>query len=332
MRFEKAEQLLQLAEMMQSTSEGISLADIQERFGVGRRTAERMRDAAMRLFPNIEERVQDDNTKRWRLRSGSLRHLIHLTADDLSELKTAIDQLHRGNLPIQADNLEKLLTKLKGMARPESMSRIETDLEALLEAEGHAMRPGPRPMVEPTVLHVLREAIKSAQKVRITYRSRIKADTSERLVCPYGFLYGLRHYLIAWCDDANDMRTFSLANILNISMTGIFFERQAGFDLKAYSERSFGVFQDEPMHVRWKFNARVADDVREHMFHPTQTIEDAEDGSVIVSFTAAGLQEMCWHLFTWGNDVEVLEPIELKEHYTSLIRSIMPRLDIHEAK
>ena len=59
-----------------------------------------------------------------------------MNADDLSELKTAIDQLRHENLPIQAANLERLWTKPKGMVRPESMSLIETDLEALLEAEG----------------------------------------------------------------------------------------------------------------------------------------------------------------------------------------------------
>ena len=217
MRFEKAEQLLLLAEYMQSSSEGVSLFDIQDRFDVGRRTAERMRDAVIRLFPNVEETVQADKTKRWRLRSGSLGHLTHLNADDLSELKTAIDHLRRENLPVQVENLERLWVKLKGMVRPERASRVETDLEALLEAEGYAMRPGPRPKVEPKVLYILREAIKGAQKVMITYHSRFKGDIRERLICPYGFLYGARHYLIAWCDDANDIRTFALANIKEIS-------------------------------------------------------------------------------------------------------------------
>lgn len=86
--------------------------------------------------------------------------------------------MRRENLPVQADNLERLWVKLKGMVRPESASRIETDLEALLEAEGHAMRPGPRPKIEPKVLYLLREAIKGSQKVLITYRGRVKGGIS----------------------------------------------------------------------------------------------------------------------------------------------------------
>lgn len=331
MRFEKAEQLLHLAEQMQASSEGISLSDIQEKFDVGRRTAERMRDAVIRLFPNVEERVQEDKTKKWRLRSGSLGHLTNLNADDLSELKTAIDHLRRENLPVQAENLERLWVKLKGMVRPESASRIETDLEALLEAEGHAMRPGPRPKIEPKVLYLLREAIKGSQKVLITYHGRVKGDIRERVVCPYGFLYGARHYLIAWCDDAQDIRTFALANIQEISLTEDFFVRHDDFNLKAYSERSFGVYQEAPFKVRWKFDSKVADDVKDHLFHPTQIIEEQEDGSVIVSFEAAGWKEMCWHLFTWDGKVEILEPESLIDKYEMLTRRVMKRLGIQEA-
>ena len=36
------------------------------------------------------------------------------------------------------------------------------------------------------------------------------------------------------------------------------------------------------------------------------------DGSTLVSFRAGGLLEMCWHLYTWGANVEVLQPPELK--------------------
>ena len=216
------------------------------------------------------------------------------------------------------------------MVRPESASRIETDLEALLEAEGHAMRPGPRPKIEPKVLYLLREAIKGSQKVLITYRGRVKGDIRERVVCPYGFLYGARHYLIAWCDDAQDIRTFALANIQEISLTDDFFVRHDDFDLKAYSERSFGVYQEDPFKAVWKFNAEVADDVRDHLFHPTQVLEEQPDGSVIVSFEAAGWKEMCWHLFTWDGSVEIMEPKNLKDQYTKLTRRVMERLGIEE--
>ena len=227
MRFEKAEQLLLLAERMQASSEGVSLIDIQEQFNVGRRTAERMRDAVIRIFPNVDEKVQEDKIKRWCIRSRSMGSLSCLSADDLSELQTAIDHLKRENLLIQAENLDRLWLKLKGSIRPEKVLRVETDLEALIEAEGYAMRPGPRPKIEPSVLYTLREALKASQKVRITYHARVKGDIRTRIVSPYGFLYGNRHYLIAHCDEADGIRTFSLSNIKSIVLVKQFFTHES---------------------------------------------------------------------------------------------------------
>ena len=45
MRHEKAGRLLELARMLAATAEGLTLDEMAERLGVGRRTAERMRDA-----------------------------------------------------------------------------------------------------------------------------------------------------------------------------------------------------------------------------------------------------------------------------------------------
>ena len=47
------------------------------------------------------------------------------------------------------------------------MNRIEPDLEALTEAEGLAMRPGPRPKINAEIVGALREAIITRRKVRL---------------------------------------------------------------------------------------------------------------------------------------------------------------------
>ena len=69
MRYEKSQALLRLANELQGTAEGLSLRDIQEKFSVGRRTAERMRDAVCEVFPDVEEVYLGDGFKRWRIRS-----------------------------------------------------------------------------------------------------------------------------------------------------------------------------------------------------------------------------------------------------------------------
>ena len=159
----------------------------------------------------------------------------------------------------------------------------------------------------------LREAIKGAWPVTLHYRARETGAHSRLLVQPYGFLYGNRHYLVGFhaSPDVEAIRLFSLANIKKVERAEGQFTRDPNFSLDAYAANSFGVFQEEPFNVVWRVSAEAADDAREHLFHPSQVFEDQPDGSLVVRFKAGGFLEMCWHLFTWGGAIQVVEPQEL---------------------
>ena len=61
-----------------------------------------------------------------------------------------------------------------------------------------------------------------------------------------------------------------------------------------------------------RFAPRAAERAAEFRFHPTQVLEPQNDGSLIVRFTAAGWLEMAWHLYQWGDTVEVIAPDGLR--------------------
>lgn len=152
-------------------------------------------------------------------------------------------------------------------------------------------------------------------KVRLHYRASGTGELSQQLVCPYGFLYGSRHYLVAYstADKAKDYRLFRLGNIEKVEITEDAFRRRKDFSLQKYAERSFGVFQEKPFDVVWRFSPKAAPEARQFLFHPSQTIEDQPDGSLVVRFHAGGALEMSWHLVRWGEEVEVIKPKRLKD-------------------
>ncbi len=251
--------------------------------------------------------------KRWRLPAGIVNGLAAVTADELAALATAACILRRDNLANQAVKVESATAKLRaGLKRP-ALAHIEPDLEPLLAAEGLALRPGPRPRLDPAIIAALREAIIATLKVRLHYRYRGSGKRGFQTVHPYGFLYGNRHYLVAWSElaPARDFRSFALANIERVEILDELFARDLSFSLAAYAARSFGVFQEKPFDAVWKFSPKAAPDAREFLFHPTQTMEDQPDGSLIVRFRAGGALEMAWHLVTWGSEVDVIKPKRL---------------------
>ena len=316
MRYEKSEIILRIALDMQASALGLSLEDIRHRYSdkpLSRRTAERLRDAVERLFPTIERANPGELPKRLRLPGGSVGSLALVTADELADLTTAISVLRRENMRGQARSLERVLSKIQALLKQPAKARIEPDLEALTEAEGLAMRPGPRPAIDLGILRQLREAIITRRKVRLHYMYRGSGKRGYQVVQPYGFLYGTRHYLVAWSevDRARDFRKFALSNIERVELLTQTFAHKRGFSIQKYAEGSFGVFHEEPVDVVWKFSPKAAPDAAEFLFHPNQVLEPQPDGSLIVRFRAGGLLEMSWHLFTWGEEVEIIKPRRL---------------------
>jgi predicted DNA-binding transcriptional regulator YafY len=319
LRYARADRLIQLALEMQAARGGLTLTDIQQRFDVSRRTAIRMRDAVITTFPQADEVPSNDRSKRWRLDTGATKPLLGITADDLASLENAAALLTRENLVDQADELRGVASKIRASITAELMRKIDPDLGALAEAEGLAMRPGPRPAIAASLFATLRTAIKSCRKVSFRYQSRISGKDEIRTFRPLGFLYGHRHYLVALKDEepavgapARAVRFYSLPQISRLRLLPDSFERDPDFSLRDFVAPSFGVYEEAPVDVVWRFSAEAAPIAKQFQFHPSQVAEDCEDGTMLVRFHAGGLLEMAWHLMTWGQHVEVIEPAALR--------------------
>jgi predicted DNA-binding transcriptional regulator YafY len=196
--------------------------------------------------------------------------------------------------------------------RPDALRRAETDIAALMEAEGIAMRPGPRPLIAPGVLPTLCRAILGMQRVVVRHAGSGVDEPATRILCPYGILYGGRGWLVAHVDELPEMRLWRLDRIVSADLLDRGFQRREEFSLSDYAAQAFGVFQEEPIDVMLRFAPEAVEDAARWLFHLSQSMTREMDGTLIVRFRAGGLQEMCWHLFTWGTTVTIMEPVELR--------------------
>ena len=72
-RYSRVSDILDLITYMLSKVQGITIPDIMERYNVSRRTAERMRDSLLNIFPDVEEiEVPEDDYKHWGFSNRSL--------------------------------------------------------------------------------------------------------------------------------------------------------------------------------------------------------------------------------------------------------------------
>jgi len=329
MSFSKAEQLLDLATMVSARKHGVTLDDVCEKFEISLRTAQRMLHTLETRFPEVDTIQGEDGRKRWRMPGGTVRDLVHISADELASLDLGIAHLKRNGLNVEAKTAEALREKILSMIPRQRIARLETDHDAILEAQGFVARSGARPRIDEEAAGIIAEAIKACKVLEVEYRSMNDKTAKKRLLSPYGLLSGLRRYLVA--HDPSDRRknaikTFRMDGIVSVRMTDEFFERPEDFNLQAFANRSFGLYQrdEEYGEVVWRFKPEAAVQAQGFLFHPDQTEETTEDGSLIVRFKASGHLEMAWHLYSWGDKVEVLEPKALRDLVNDHRRSDFP--------
>ena len=233
-----------------------------------------------------------DRRIHWRLQSRALHPFIAISPEELADLEVAAESLDRVGLAVRAGDLNELVVKLRAASRRHSPEEFDAAMEAFMEAEGLAMRAGPRESLEKGLLLIVRDAITRRRKIEFNYLLRGTGRRSRQRVRPYGVLYGNRAFLVGTGQPrGRSPRLWRLANVSHARITDEVFERDPAFDLRRYAERSFGTFQENPLDVVLRFDAEVAPDVKAFQFHPSQTIVEDSDGSLMVRFRAGGIEE-----------------------------------------
>lgn len=312
MSFAKAQDLLRLAQMAASRRGGVCLEDICAEFGVSHRTAQRMTEALDATFANVTTADAEDRRRYWRLDAPPSERLQPRQETTIEALEIAIRAAREQARLRHARALEDLRDGLLARLTPRDANRSEADAEAVLAGLGQVMRPGPTVALRPEVTDAVIEALRGPFRLRVTYGS---AEAAPRVIEPHGLLLGHRSYLVARQPARSEtILNFRMDRILAAEVLDESFAFAQGFNLEDYAAQAFGVYQDTAQYgeVIWRFAPEAAERAAEFRFHPSQTLEPQDDGSLIIRFMAAGWLEMAWHLYQWGDKVEVMKPDGLR--------------------
>ena len=326
MRHEKAQSLLHLARVLAGSAEGLTLDEMAEVAGTGRRTVERMRDALEQLFPQLEC-IEEPPSKRYRMTAGLDGLFQAPTAEELVALGTTAEAMRSAGHHARAAALASIETKVRASMRSSALRKLVPDMEALLHAETVAVQAGPRPFEDEAVLATVRHAVKAMSALRFSYGG---GSTPGRIreVAPFGLMFGRTNYLVAAELGTSEPKSWRLDRIHDLTLLDRPAPPPDDFNLSAFAGRSFGVFHGDAEDVVLRIKPHGAADALGWRFHSNQEVTEQPDGSVLVRFTASGMLELAWHLFTWADKVEILAPQRLQE---LLITELQTALASHQA-
>lgn len=181
------------------------------------------------------------------------------------------------------------------------------------------------PFIDQTIYEDVFEAVINEKKTSILYRKREAENTTEYLLNPLGLVFNQEMiYLVATKEESEKIQHFALHRMEKVNTTRHESNIPEMFDLKDYVE--MGAFDykinSDPIHLKVLFGPEIAAHLYEAQLSNDQNLVPQKNGKVLVEATIRNSSALRWWLLGFGDGVEVLEPIELRQDFKKTISQL----------
>jgi predicted DNA-binding transcriptional regulator YafY len=215
-----------------------------------------------------------------------------------------------------------LLSAIRKMEQslPETISLDLSEVERTISFRTRA-----EPILDLKIFDGLAKATAARRQLELTYRKPGQQQSEQRLVDPYHLAnINGEWFLFAYDHLRRDLRTFVPARIKALRPTGRTFGRPQKFSLERRLRDSFGVQSGQgEFEVVLRFQAQVADYIREKKWHDSQQLRDLPHGGVELRMKLSGLAEVERWVLSWGGQAVALRPRQLAESVKRAAESIL---------
>jgi hypothetical protein len=162
-------------------------------------------------------------------------------------------------------------------------------------------------------LTVAMQAMLDNAVLKIEYRKYLSTETDIRTIRPYAVKeFAKRWYLIAWSEEAAQLRTYALDRIKALDRTGETFKMPKDFSVDELFRDSYGIYLPEgetPVLVKLKATERESAYLQDLPLHPSQVSIGPNLFALRVIPNPNFIMELCKR----ADRLEVLEPLELRQ-------------------
>lgn len=308
--------LSEMARHLHEHPAGLHYKEIAHRIGRTPRHVLRLRDQFPEVFGiHLEEHRFNPEVPRGYLRlpRGGLGVQVTLSAAEVEALLTAAKRL-RSLTPLAEEALGKL-------ARG-------TPLAPKLEQEPVLYSPL-TDQYAPEIYEKVCKAIRDRRVVRLTYRNA-KGEAKTYRFDPYALIARDPHLYLVGANHNSRAAGFDPIKELRLDQVqSLTLERERfnkpQFDVREYCKRHFRAFggEGEAVRVRVRFSPEKAGFIRRTRRHPTQVVEDLEDGSAIWQVVVPLSEDLVHFIVGYGPHARVLEPEGLRERVLDWARGVL---------
>lgn len=214
---------------------------------------------------------------------------------------------------------------------------LRARIRKLLEQGGHSaevvtrrvvLQPFARRRVDGDLFGQVSEGVLGGTPLAIVYEGRERGAVTRRRIHPYRLLhYRDNWYVIAWCERARALRTFSLDRLQEVVASPGALRPADEPALDRYLGASFGIFTGEAR--AWavlRFTATRARWVADEVWHPDQ-IGQWMGAGYELQVPYSDPREILMDILKYGPDVEVIAPDELRRMVAEHVREAAARYE-----
>ena len=175
-------------------------------------------------------------------------------------------------------------------------------------------------------LDTIISAIKGNHRLRIGYQ-KFQAEGYEKVVCPYALKLSQRRWYLLALNDEEQMRIYALDRMTMVKQTDEAFVMPADFSPQDYFSEYYGVLTDNtPMdHVVLRAHNKTANYLRTLSLHHSQREIVSTEHYADFSLDIRPTTDFLGQLLSYGDGIEVLEPLELREKMRQMIAENLKR-------
>jgi len=305
---------------------GTTINEMVEELQITKRTVYRIMQIIENLgFPVYDDEISLGKIKTYRLDESYLKKLPNMSIPDMNLTLSEIISLYMlkgGEVLFKGteieNNIESSFKKLAAFLPDETSSQLEKIRALLLPSQKFVKDYSGKE----EIIDILTNAMLQTKICHIQYHAFHDDKIKAYIIHPLHFFKnngGL--YLFIKVASFNNIRTIAVERIATITETDEFFEYPEEFNPAELIDNAFNIIYDDPIDVKIWFSAEQARYMKERKWSQNQSVEENDDGSIILSMSTSGSEEIKRWVLSYGRNAKVLEPEALRENILEDIKS-----------
>lgn len=289
--------------------QGITIGELADEFSVTKRTLYRDLKALEEAgYPILTEVIE--GTTYWKL-EPSFKGIppVTFTLNELMALYFSRKLIvSPGGSPFRAE-IESAFKKIESVLPAKHIDRLEK-IDEMFTPLAKASK---KINLNKGVFETVQWALLNQNPLKLEYKPRKGNRAFPFDVYPYSLLFYKGEFYLLCFVPGKGMRHFALEGIKRAERTKERFEFPDDSSISEFLKVPFGLFHGKAINVKVVFDKELSDYIQRRTWHPSQKIKELKDGSILLSMTASGKEEIKAWILSFGPKAEVLSPKFLRE-------------------